>query len=141
MYVDKEGKKVECVMIHRAILGSLERFFGIMTEHYAGKFPLWLNPEQVRILPIADRHLGYAKEVLKELNEVGVRASIDEKALTTSKKVFEAETAHVNYILVVGDKEVTNKTVNVRTRDNEVKGEIAVSEFAAELIEEINSKK
>jgi len=140
-YEGSDSKKHRPVMIHRAILGSVERFLGILVEHYAGKFPLWINPEQVRILPIADRHKKFAEEVQKELKDAGIRANIDERTITTSKKVREAELSHVNYILVVGDKEVENKTVNVRTRDNEVRGEIQIAEFASEMIEEINQKK
>ncbi len=140
-YEGSDSNKHRPVMLHRVIVGSLERFIGILVEHYAGKFPLWINPEQVRILPIADRHVKYSEEVKKELTNAGLRVTIDERAMTTSKKVREAELAHVNYILVIGDKEEENKTVNVRTRDNEVKGESEVADFASQLIEEVISKK
>ncbi|MFC1728084.1 threonine--tRNA ligase [Nanoarchaeota archaeon] len=140
-YESNDGTKKTPVMIHRAILGSLERFIGIMVEHYAGKFPLWLSPNQVRILPIADRHQKYAEEVKKKLFEAGLRVEIDDRAESTSKKVRDAELQKFNYILVVGDKEGENKSVNVRTRDNQVHGEKKVDDFSKELLKEIEEKK
>jgi threonyl-tRNA synthetase len=129
------------VMIHRAVLGSLERFFGIIVEHFAGRFPAWLSPEQARILPIADRHNEYCKSVVDMLNASGLRATMDERPLTTNKKVREAELAKVNYILVVGDREVESRTVNVRTRDNKILGEKKVDEFKEELLSEVKERR
>lgn len=140
-YEGSDGKKHTPVMIHRAVLGSLERFFAMMIEHYAGKFPLWLSPVQVKILPIADRHVDYAKALAKEWKLQQVRVEVDDRPLTTSNKVRQAQVEQVNYILVVGDSEITNNTVNVRTRDNEVKGEVAKTEFVQMLLKEIASKK
>ena len=128
-------------MLHRAIYGSIERFLGMLIENYAGKFPLWLNPNQVIILPIADRHIDYCNKVAQKYFEEGIESSVDDKAESTNKKVRNAEMQHFNYILVVGDKEIENSTVNVRTRDNKVLGEKKVEDFLKELKEEIKSKK
>lgn len=140
-YEGADNTKHTPVMVHRAILGSLERFFAIMVEHFAGKFPLWLSPEQVRVLPIADRHNAYAALVVKTLRDAGLRADIDDRALTTNKKVREAELSRINYILVVGDKEVEAQTVNVRTRDNAILGEKSLGEFCSSLVEEVRSRR
>jgi threonyl-tRNA synthetase len=137
-YDDADGKKKTPVVIHRAILGSMERFLGIIIEHFAGKFPLWLNPVQVIMLPIADRHHKHCSDVIEKMKEEGIRVEFDARTETTSKKVRDAEVSHVNYILVVGDNEVKNKTVNVRTRDNKVLGEKKVDSFIAELKKEIS---
>jgi len=139
-YEGADGKKHTPVMVHRAILGSLERFFGMLIEHYEGKFPLWLSPEQVRILPIADRHNAFSAIVLEQLKNVGVRATLDDRKLTTNKKVREAELDRVNYILVVGDREVEKKTVNIRTRDNKILGEKPTETFLKTVMDEINRK-
>ena len=128
-------------MLHRAIYGSVERFLGMLIEHYAGKFPLWLSPNQVKVLPIADRHNDYCKKVAQEYFDAGIEVEVDDRAETTNKKVRNAELEHFNYILVVGDKEVENSTVNVRTRDNKVLGEKKADKFLEELNEEIRKKK
>lgn len=140
-YEGADGKKHVPVMIHRAVLGSLERFFGVMIEHFAGKFPLWLSPEQVRVLPIADRHNAHAALVVERMRASGLRATLDDRPLTTNKKVREAELARVNYILVVGDREVEAQTVNVRTRDNQILGEKPVDAFVAELAQEAKERR
>ena len=140
-YEGQDGKKHRPVMIHRAIYGSFERFLGILIEHYAGKFPMWISPMQVRILTIADRHNEYAEKVLSVLKEAGLRAEIDSRALTMGKKIREAELSKVNYILVVGDEEMKSNTVNVRTRDNKVLGAQKIGEFAGKCIEEVHEKK
>jgi len=139
-YEGKDGKRHRPVMIHRVIYGALERFLGILIEHYAGKFPLWLNPVQVKILPIAERHMNYGKKVADEMRKSGLRVEIDERSETTSKKVRDAQFERVNYILVVGDKEVQNNSVNVRTRNNEVLGERKVDELIKELLIEVKEK-
>ncbi|MBW2995349.1 threonine--tRNA ligase [Candidatus Woesearchaeota archaeon] len=139
-YEAKDGTKKTPVMIHRAILGSLERFIGVVIEHFAGKFPLWINPVQIILLPIADRHREYCAQVLKKMQESGLRAEIDERAETINKKVRDAEVRHINYILVVGDKELKNKTVNIRTRDNEVLGEKKVDALVKQMIKEVDTK-
>ncbi len=140
-YEGDDGHKHTPVMIHRAVLGSLERFFGVAIEHYAGKFPLWLSPEQVRILPIADRHAAYGALVVEKLKAAGLRASLDDRQLTTNKKVREAQLDQVNYILVVGDKEVEAQTINVRTRDNVVVGEKALDAFIVDVSAEAKERR
>ena len=140
-YEAKDGTKKTPVMIHRAILGSVERFLGILIEQYAGKFPLWLNPNQIKILPIADRHIPYADEVYARLFEAGFRVETDKRVESTPKKVRDAEVQHFNYILVVGDREMQNKTINVRTRDNQILGEVKIDEFLKNINKEIEDKK
>jgi threonyl-tRNA synthetase len=140
-YIAEDGSKKRPVMIHRVIYGSLERFFGVIIEHYAGKFPLWLSPVQVKLLPIADRHFDYCRQLKQKMFEAGIRVEIDDKSETTSKKVRDAQMENVNYILVIGDKEVEAQTVSVRTRDNVVHGEKQVDALIAQLVEEIKTRK
>jgi threonyl-tRNA synthetase len=113
----------------------------ILIEHFAGKFPLWLSPVQVILLPIADRHKEHCESVKKKLEDAGLRVEIDDRAETTNKKVRDAEVRKINYILVIGDKEVGNRTVNVRTRDNEILGEKDADSLIKELLAEIREKK
>ncbi len=140
-YEGADGKKHSPVVIHRVIYGSLERFFGIMVEHYAGKFPLWLSPVQVKILTVADRHDEYAEFLRKKFFDAGVRVELDTRAESIPKKVREAQLQQVNYILVVGDKEQEVQTINVRTRDNVVHGEKQPDKFLDEILVEIKDKK
>ncbi len=128
-------------MVHRAVLGSIERCMAMLIEQYAAKFPLWLSPVQVRVLSIADRHNDYANSVVQKLKISGIRAEVDERSLTTPNKVRQAQIDQVNYILVVGDSEVKNSTVNVRTRDNAVLGEQALDVFSTTVLEQIRSFK
>ncbi|MGV8169409.1 MAG: threonine--tRNA ligase, partial [Candidatus Nanoarchaeia archaeon] len=139
--INEEGNKERIAMIHAAIMGSIERFLSVLIEHLAGKFPLWLSPEQVRILTIADRHNLYADKVYNLLAEAGIRVEKDFKAETMNKKIRNAQLDQVNYIIVIGDKEAESNTVNVRTRDNIVQGEKDVNTFLKELLEEIKNKK
>lgn len=140
-YVGEDGANTHRpVMIHRVIYGSLERFIGILIEHYAGKFPLWISPVQVKLLTVSDRFNNYADSVKKELQANGLRVEMDTRAESIPKKVRDAQREKINYILVLGEKEAENKTVNVRTRDNQVKGEVKTSEFIRQLQEEIEKK-
>jgi len=140
-YTGEDGKKHTPVMIHRAILGSIERFMAVMVEHFAGKFPLWLSPVQAAVLTIADRHADYAHKVAEKLRVEGLRVEVHDEAESIPKKVRNAQLAQINYILVVGDNEVKNKTVTVRTRDNKVHGEKKVAELVKQLKEEVGCKK
>lgn len=140
-YEASDGSKKVPVMLHRAILGSVERFMGILVEHYAGKFPLWISPRQIRFLPIADRHVDYCKKLKSKMEAFNLRVEVDDKAATTGKKIRNAQLDQVNYILVIGDKEIENNTVNVRTRDEKVLGEKKVDEFISQLGKEIEAKK
>ncbi len=137
-YMGEDGRDSHRpVMIHRTIFGSFERFIGILIEHYAGKFPLWLSPVQVRILTVADRFDDYAIIVQSELEKEGFRVEADTRSETLNKKVREAQLAKVNYILVVGENEQKAGTVTVRTRDNEVLGEKKVGDFVKGLNKEL----
>ncbi len=135
-YTDHDGERKRPVMIHRAIYGSIERFFGILVEHFAGKFPLWISPQQVRVIPVADRHLTYARRVGDKIMQEGFLCDVDESNESVSKKVRNAQINQINYILTVGDREEDNQTITVRTRDNVVHGEIFVDRFLPLLQEE-----
>ncbi|MGM5480145.1 MAG: threonine--tRNA ligase [Nanobdellota archaeon] len=139
-YEGQDGTKHRPVMIHRAIYGSFERFLGILVEHYAGKFPLWLSPNQVRILPIADRHAEYAGKLRERMKEKGLRVEVDDRSESIKKKVRDAQLQQFNYILVVGDKEIEDDTVTVRTRNNEIRGTEKVDEFINSCKQEIDKK-
>jgi len=120
-YDGQDGKKHRPAMLHRVIYGSMERFLGILIEHYAGKFPLWLSPVQIRILTVADRHDEYAQGLNKQMEDAGLRVEVDSKAQTIAYKVRDAQLQRIPLILTVGDREVEGKTVSVRTLDGKVK--------------------
>ena len=135
-YIDDKGKKQTPVMIHRAILGSLERFIGILIEHYAGAFPFWLSPVQTQIIPVSEKFNDYGEKVLNELKENNIRAEIDKNNETLGKRIRNAEMQKIPYILVVGEKEKNDKTVTVRERNKE-KQEIAkIEEFIKKIKKE-----
>jgi threonyl-tRNA synthetase len=140
-YEGQDNTKHTPVMIHRAILGSLERFIGVLIENYAGRFPLWLSPEQARILTVSDKSDKWAEEVEKKLKDAGLRVGFERKPETIGKKIRDAQLAQVNYILVIGEKEQANKTVNVRPRSGEVLGELKVEKLLEKLLKEIAEKK
>lgn len=135
-YTDSEGNRPRPIMLHRAILGSVERFFGILIEHFSGRFPLWISPMQVRLLTVADRHQPYADELANTIKEAGFHCDVDDSSESVSKKVRNAQLAQINYILTVGDKEVENQTFNLRTRDNVVHGEMKLNEFLTRISKE-----
>ena len=118
-------------MIHRALIGSYERFIGVLTEHYAGAFPLWLAPVQAIVVPIADRHQEYAEQVAAQLRGVGLRVEIDERREKMQAKIRDAQLRKIPYMLVVGDREAAEGTAAVRLRTNENLGPMAVSEVIA----------
>ncbi len=132
-YTAQDGSRKRPVMLHRAIFGSLERFFGILIEHFIGKFPLWISPLQVRLLTVADRHLPYAQEIAQALKNQGFRVDIDDSSESVSKKVRNAQLTQINYILTIGDQEVEHRSMNIRTRDNVVHGESTLDSFLATL--------
>ena len=138
-YVGADGEKHCPVMIHRVVFGSIERFIGVITEHFAGAFPTWLSPVQVKILPITDRTMDYAKDVAAKLEAVGIRTEVDTRNEKLGFKIREAQMEKVPYKLVVGDKEAENGTVAVRTRDAD-KGAMPLEDFLTKLQEEIASK-
>lgn len=135
-FVDSDGSHKRPVMLHRALFGSIERFFGILVEHFAGKFPFWISPYQVRIANVADRHVPYARELAEKIEKHGIVCDVDDSNESVGKKVRNAQLLKVNYLLTVGDKEVENKTIALRTRDNVVHGEIDISDFLAKVIKE-----
>ena len=135
-YVGEDGQKHRPIMIHRAIFGSIERFIGILIEHFAGKFPVWLSPVQVKILPITDRTLDYAEGVASKLAAEGIRCEVDKRSEKIGYKIREAKLEKVPYILVVGDKEAEDGTVNVNKRGVEEKETLSISDFVARVKEE-----
>ena len=139
-YVAEDGTRKNCVMLHRAILGSLERFLGILIEHFEGKFPLWLAPEQVRILPISDDQLPVARALRERLLGHMVRVTVDEQAGQLGAKVREARLARVNYFAVIGAKEAEAGTVALQNQAGEKLGAIAQDEFVARMLAEIEAK-
>ncbi len=139
-YVGEDGQKHRPIMIHRAIFGSIERFIGILIEHFAGKFPVWLAPQQVKILPITDRTLEYAEKVAKALTEKGVRCEIDKRNEKIGYKIREARMEKVPYVLVVGDKEAEDGTVNVNKRGVEEKETQPLADFVKRVCKENKEK-
>ena len=135
-YVGEDGQKHRPIMIYRAIFGSIERFIGILIEHFAGKFPVWLSPVQVKILPITDRTLDYAEGVASKLAAEGIRCEVDKRSEKIGYKIREAKLEKVPYILVVGDKEAEDGTVNVNKRGVEEKETLSISDFVARVKEE-----
>jgi len=140
-YIDEKGKKQEPFMIHRAILGSLERFIGVLLEHYAGALPLWLSPVQVLVVPVGSEHRKYAEEIQGKLKSLGIRTEAKVEAETVSKKIREGEIQKIPYILVVGDKEIKAKSVRVRQRQKGDIGEIKFDEFIEKISKGIEEKK
>ena len=140
-YTGPDGEKHRPVMIHRVVLGSIERFIGVITEHFAGAFPIWLAPEQIRILPIADRHHEYANSVREKLEAMGMRVTVDERSEKIGYKIREAQLHKIPYMLLVGDKEIEDGTVSVRKRGEGDIGARDVDSFAADALADIKSKK
>ena len=140
-YTGPDGEKHRPVMIHRVVLGSIERFIGVITEHFAGAFPIWLAPEQVRLLPIADRHQEYANSVRKKLEAMGMRVTVDERSEKIGYKIRESQLQKIPYMLLVGDKEIEDGTVSVRKRGEGDIGAMSVADFAAKAVEDIADKK
>ncbi len=140
-YRDADSKDQRPIMIHRALMGSLERFFGILIEHYAGAFPLWLAPVQVSLLSIADRHIDYCKEIVSSLMNQGIRANLDSDNEKIGYKIRKATMLKTPYMCIIGDKETENKTINIRKRDGENTGEMSVENLIAFLKDEILTRR
>jgi len=126
-YIDEQGKKQRPVMIHRTIYGSLERFIGVLLEHYAGALPFWLSPEQIWIIPISQKHKKYASKILENLQDF--RTKIKDANETVSKKIRDGEMQKIPYLLIVGDKEIKNKTINIRERGKKEQQEVSIKDF------------
>ena len=139
-YTGEDGQKHCPVMIHRVVFGSIERFIGILTEHFAGAFPTWLTPVQVEIIPITERAHEYARQLKAKLDEAGVRSEADYRSEKMNYKIREAQLQKIPYMLVVGDKEVENGTVSVRARKESKGGTMSADEFVAQILEEIKNK-
>ena len=139
-YTGADGEKHRPIMIHRVVFGSIERFIGILIEHFAGAFPTWLAPVQVKILPISDKYADYSKEVLDKLTEAGIRAEMDTRSEKIGYKIREAQTQKIPYMLVVGQKEEEEKTVSVRSRFAGDEGASSVESFIESIQKEIEEK-
>jgi threonyl-tRNA synthetase len=140
-YVGEDNQRHRPVMIHRAILGTLERFSGVLIEHYGGAFPVWLSPEQVWLVPVADRHVGHAETLASRLREAGLRPFVDASNETVGKKVRAAQLIKAPYVLVIGDREAESGQLTVRDRaGTETKG-VPFDEFVAALVEEARTRR
>jgi threonyl-tRNA synthetase len=128
-YIGEDGLEHQVVMVHRTVLGSMERFMACLVENYAGAFPVWLSPVQVAIIPIADRHLSYANQVADELRENGIRVQVDARSERMNLKIREAQLMKIPYMFVVGDKEMEASQVSLRLRSGEDSGLLPVSKF------------
>ena len=136
-YIGSDGARHRPIMLHRALFGSIERFFGVLIEHYAGAFPTWLSPEQVRVLPVALAHDAYAQQVVAQMKTAGLRVDIDHADEQLGKRIRNAKTSKVPYVLVVGDDDVAHGTVGVNPRGGEVERDVTVSEFLERIAREV----
>jgi threonyl-tRNA synthetase len=132
-YVAEDGTRKQPLMVHRALYGSVERFFGVLIEHYAGAFPVWLSPVQVAMIPIAERHVVYAEQVASQLRAAGVRVEVDARNEKMNAKIREHAMQKVPFLLVVGDKEAEANKVNIRTRGKEKTEDLATAEFVEKI--------
>jgi threonyl-tRNA synthetase len=139
-YIAEDGKSHQPLMVHRALYGSIERFFGILIEHYAGAFPVWLAPVQVAVLPITDRHAEYAKTVEKKLFDAGFRVTLDERSEKVNLKIREAQLQKVPYMLVIGDREAESGQVSVRNRKHGDQGAVTLDDFLLRLTKTVDSR-
>jgi threonyl-tRNA synthetase len=130
-YIGEDGQPHRPYMVHRALLGSMERFFGVLIEHFGGAFPVWMAPVQVSVIPIADRHVEYAREVTQKLRAEGMRVELDERSERMNAKIRDAQNQKVPYMLVLGDNEMNNGCVSLRVRDGSQQNNITLDEFMA----------
>ena len=140
-YVGEDGEKHQPIMIHRVCFGSIERFIGILIEHFAGKFPLWLAPVQVKVLPVSDKSKEYAQKVYETLKAAGIRTELDARDEKIGYKIREAQLQKVNYMLILGEKEAEAGNLSVRNREKGDLGASGIDEFIAALKKEIEEKK
>jgi threonyl-tRNA synthetase len=139
-YTDKDGERKTPIVVHRVIYGSLERFMGILIEHYGGAMPLWLAPVQTVVIPITDRHEEYGGKITNSLREMGFRVDFDTRSETLQAKVRDAEIKKIPYIVIVGDKEIETETVSVRSRTTKEVGLMKEDEFLRKLEKEVETK-
>ena len=140
-YIGKDGEKHRPIVIHRVIFGSIERFIGILIEHFAGKFPVWLAPVQVKVLPISDKFMDYSKEVLDKLRKAGIRCEMDARNEKTNYKIREARNERVPYMIIIGEKEKTRGDISLRSRKNGDEGSTSLKDFIARVQKENKEKK
>ncbi|MCJ7804374.1 threonine--tRNA ligase, partial [Patescibacteria group bacterium] len=140
-FTNAQGKKERPYMLHHALFGSFERFIGLLIEHFAGAFPVWLSPVQAIVIPITDKQNDYGQKMADKLKEKNIRVELDSRSETTSAKIRDAELQKIPYILVVGDKEIKNKSINVRARGEKVLGEMALEKFIKLIQEDIDKKR
>ena len=138
-YIGEDGQEHRPYMVHRALLGSIERFFGVLIEHYAGAFPTWLSPVQAVVIPIADRHLEYAEKVANRLRSNNIRINVDKRTDRMNAKIRDAQIQKIPYMLIVGDREVESDEASIRTRSGEDLGSKTVSDIL-NVIEESVTK-
>jgi len=139
-YIDENGEEKQPYMIHRALIGSFERFFSFLIEHHGGDFPLWFTPEQVYVIPISEKHREYSENVFKDLKNAKLRVSIDDRNKSMQSKIRDAEKMKIPYIVIIGDKEMETETISIRTRKTKDQGLMKVQEFIDALKEEIRTK-
>ncbi len=140
-YIGEDGQPHQPIMVHRALLGSIERFFGVLIEHYAGAFPLWLAPIQVQVIPITERQHAYAREIFEQLRQAGIRAELDVRSEKVGYKIREAEVQKIPYMVIVGDKEVESGKISVRRKGEGDLGQMELSAFLNRISEEIANKR
>jgi len=139
-YTDAAGEKKRPVLIHRAPLGSLERWMAVLIEHYTGAFPLWLAPVQVVIFPISEKHLLFGRKLLKQLKDLNVRAELDDRSKTLGSRIRDAEMQKVPYLIIQGDKEIKANKLAVRQRGKGNLGTMDINKFIGKITKEINAK-
>jgi threonyl-tRNA synthetase len=140
MYIGEDGQEHRPYMIHRALLGSMERFMGVLIEHFAGAFPVWLAPVQAMVIPIADRHLDYARGVERRLREAGLRVEVDARGERMNAKIRDAQLQKIPYMLIAGDREAHNEAVAVRLRSGEDLGALPVADVVARLVKDVAAR-
>ncbi len=140
-YVGADGENHRPIMLHRVIFGSIERFIGILIEHYAGRFPTWLSPVQVKILPITDKHIEHCLKLEKEMKEKGIRVEVDTRNEKVGYKIREAQLSQIPYMLIIGDKEIESGEVSVRSRDKGELGSVSVETFINDIVKEIEERR
>lgn len=140
-YINEKNEKVRPVVIHSAIFGSLDRFLGILIEHFAGAFPLWLAPVQVQIIPVSSVHLNHCLEVQQYLKSVGIRVTIDERDEKLGYKMREAQMQKTPYIAVIGDKEMQEKTLNIRRHGEKASEQMSMEDFKGSIAQQIKQRK
>jgi threonyl-tRNA synthetase len=140
-YIDKDGIEKQPYVIHRALIGSFERFFAFLIEHHGGDFPLWLAPDQVVVVPISEKHIDYAKDIFDSLKASEIRTSLDDRGKSMQAKIRDAEKLKIPYVVIVGDKEVETETLSVRSRLNKEIGLMKKQEFIDYLQEGIRTKR